>query len=126
MGAYFADRIRLFEKSSRLKKAQSIFADWTKKYGSFAVFISRLVGYIRPWSSYLAGLGEIKFIPFVTYNVLGSTVIIILSMLVLGGAVEIWKNVPNLRPLAVPLFLLFFFGFWIGLFIYRKLKLRQK
>jgi membrane protein DedA with SNARE-associated domain len=121
-GRFFADRIKMIKNSSRLKKAQVIFSNWTEKYGSFAVFISRLVGYIRPWSSYLAGIGEIKFLPFIIYNILGSMVIIVLSMLVLGGAVEIWNNMPGLRVLAVPLFLIFFFGFWIGLWIYQKVK----
>lgn len=125
-GRYFAGRIKMIEKSSRLKRAQKIFGDWNKKYGSFAVFISRLVGYIRPWSSYLAGIGEIKFPLFIFYNITGSALIIIISMFVLGGAVEIWQAYPTLRPLAAVLFLIFFFGFWVGLWIYNYYRRKKK
>jgi membrane-associated protein len=125
-GRYFADRIKMIERSSRLKKAQAVFSNWNIKYGSFAVFISRLVGYIRPWSSYLAGLGEIKFSLFIIYNILGSAIIIILSMLVYGFVVEILRTSPNSRPYAVPILIFFSLGFWIILYIYQKIKAKKK
>ena len=122
LGKFFAGRIKFLNKSSNLPRAQKVFEVWMNEYGSFAVFISRLIGYIRPWSSYLAGIGEIKFIPFLLYNITGSALIIVLTMFVLGGAVEIWQAHPLLRPLAIVLFLIFFFGFGVGLWIYRKVK----
>lgn len=123
LGKYFAGNIHHIKKpSSNLKHAQEVFAKWMKKYGVAAVFVSRLVGYVRPWSSYLAGIGEIKFIPFIIYNVVGSAIIVAISMLTLGAATEIYMRYPVFRPIAVGLFLLFFFGFWIVLFTYRKLK----
>ncbi|MCX6809742.1 MAG: DedA family protein [Candidatus Berkelbacteria bacterium] len=127
LGRYFADRIHLINQdSSRLKKAQTIFAKWMKKYGDFAVFISRLVGYIRPWSSYLTGIGEIKVLPFLFYNILGSAVIILITMLTLSGAVGLWRNYPFLRPFSIILFFIFFFGFWIGLGIYNRIKAKTR
>jgi len=122
LGRFFADKIKFLKESSGLKRSQKTFHGWMKKYGSFAVFISRLIGYVRPWSSYLAGIGEIKLVPFLLYNIAGSALIIVLTLIVLGGAVEIWRAYPLLRPLAVILFCIFFFGFWIGLWIYNKLK----
>lgn len=122
LGRYFAGKIKLLHRSARLKSAQLIFSRWTDKYGNLAVLISRLVGYIRPWSSYLAGLGEIKPTTFFIYNILGSMVIIIFTMLILGGAVEIWRGYPELRVLAIPLFLIFLFSFWIGVYVYNRNK----
>lgn len=122
LGKFFCGKIKFLDNSSSLKSAQKVFKVWMKKYGSFAVFISRLIGYIRPWSSYMAGIGEIKFVPFLLYNIAGSALIIILTMVVFGGAVEIWQTHPLLRPLAIILFLIFFFGFWVGLWIYKRVK----
>ena len=122
LGTHFAGRIKLYDGSNRIKKAQEVFHIWLEKYDSFAVFISRLVGYIRPWSSYLAGIGEVKIVPFLIYNILGSIVIFSITMAVLGGVVEVWQTYPILRPLAVVIFLLLFIGFWIGLGIFSKAK----
>lgn len=126
MGRFFADKIKFLNESSNLKRAQKVFKGWMKKYGSFAVFISRLIGYIRPWSSYLAGIGEIDFLPFIFYNITGSALITVLTMLVLGTAVKLWQVYPFMRPVAIVLFIIFFFGFWVGLGIYRKVKGRKK
>lgn len=121
VGKYSYNFIDL-NKNSKRKVAKKIFDDWMNKYGNWAVFFSRVIGYIRPWSSYIAGLSKMKFWNFIFYNILGSAVIILLTMLVLGSAVEIWQRYELFRPIAIALFLLFFFGFWIGLFIYRKFK----
>jgi len=100
-------------KSSRLKRAQGVFSAWLSKYGDSAVFLSRVVGYVRPWSSYLAGVGEIKISSFLIYNILGSVVIIVLSMLVAGSLVEVWRRFDFLRPYLIIVSLIFFFGFWV-------------
>ena len=125
-GKYFADKIRhIHEKSSRVKRAQETFAHWMKKYGDAAVFVSRVVGYVRPWSSYLAGIGEIKFLPFIIYNVLGSAVIIALSMVTLGTFVELWRRFDYLRPYIVAILLISFFGFWIYIGLRSKFKKKK-
>jgi len=127
IGRYFADKIKhIHAKSSRLKRSQEIFARWMKKYGDLAVLISRLVGYVRPWASYLAGIGEIRFVPFIVYNIIGSAVIIALSMAMLGVVVELWRNYGFLRPyLAVALFFSFA-GFWIYIVLYPKYRGKKK
>ncbi|MDP3014752.1 MAG: DedA family protein [Candidatus Subteraquimicrobiales bacterium] len=127
IGRYFADKIKhIHVKFSRLKRSQEIFARWMKKYGDLAVFISRLVGYVRPWASYLAGIGEVRFIPFMIYNIAGSAIIIALSMATLGVVVELWRSYGFLRPyLAVALFFSFV-GFWIYIMLYSKYKEKKK
>lgn len=125
-GKYFADKIKhIHERFSRLKRAQETFARWMKKYGDMAVFISRLVGYVRPWSSYLAGIGEIKFVPFIIFNVLGSAVIIALSMATLGVVVELWRHYGFLRPYIAVISILLFFGFWVYLVFASKFKKKK-
>lgn len=121
VGKYFSNFVDL-NKSSKRREAKKIFDDWMKKYGNWAVFISRVIGYIRPWSSYIAGFSKMKFWHFIFYNILGSAIIILLTMLVLGSAVEIWQRYEFFRPIAIALFLVFFFGFWIGVYLYRKFK----
>lgn len=123
LGRYFADKIKYIKSDkSRLKVAQLTFSKWMSKYGNFAVFISRLVGYIRPWSSYLAGMGEVKPLPFIFYNVTGSAAIILITMVFLGGVVELWKRFSFLRPTIAILSLVMFFGFWIFISLYTRRK----
>ena len=127
IGKFFADRIKKIRKeTSRAKAAQETFARWMKKYGDLAVFISRLVGYVRPWSSYFAGIGEIKFLPFIFYNVLGSAANIALSMLTLGLIVELWRKYGFLRPYIAVILILAFFAFWLWLAFYAKYKKARK
>lgn len=125
-GRYFADKIKhIHEKSSRLKRSQEIFARWMKKYGDLAVFISRLVGYVRPWASYLAGIGEIKFVLFIIYNVLGSAIIIALSMATLGIVVELWRRYIFLQPYIAIIMILSFIGFWFYLALDHRFKRKK-
>lgn len=126
IGTRFAKKIKKITKeNSRLKEGQKMFVAWMKRYGSFAVFISRLVGYARPWSSYFAGIGEIGFWPFIFYNVTGSAIIIAISMVVLGSIVELWKRFVNLRPLIIILLIASFVGFWVYLGIRSLIKKRK-
>lgn len=125
-GRYFADKIKLIrQNSSRLKRSQEIFARWLKKYGDLAVFISRLVGYVRPWASYLAGIGEIRFIPFIIFNILGSAVIIALTMATLGVVVELWRRYIFLQPYIAIVMVLLFVGFWVYLALAPRLKKKK-
>jgi len=118
IGIYFAGRIKsISDQRSKIKHSQEIFVGWMKKYGDAAVFVSRVFGYVRPWASYFAGIGEIKFWPFLIFNFLGSVVITILSMLTLGVIVNIWGRFDFLRPYIAVVSIFTFFGFWIYLVV---------
>lgn len=122
-GKYFADKIKHTHKNSyKLKNAQKTFSRWMEKYGILAVFLSRLIGYVRPWSSYIAGIGEVKFIPFIIFNLSGSIFIILLTMFVLGTVVNLWSGYVFLRPYIIAVLLLSFFGFWAWLALHPKRK----
>ena len=121
VGRFFAGKIKRAERRiPRIWRAQKVFSLWMMKYGSAAVFISRLVGYIRPWSSCFAGIGEISFLPFIFYNILGSAVNILLAMAVMGVVTEIWVVYAPARPYIAALFVLAFVGFWFGLAVCGK------
>jgi membrane protein DedA with SNARE-associated domain len=113
VGRYLSGKVKAIETDKfGLKRAQQTFSKWMSKYGDVAVFISRLIGYVRPWSSYLAGAGEIKFLPFLFYNVTGSAVITLLSMFVLKYVYFLWGSYPSLRIPIIVVMIILFFGFW--------------
>ncbi len=126
LGKYFAGRIKHLDNQNGLKKSQRVFELWMKKYGSFAVFLSRVIGYVRPWSSYLAGIGEIKFVPFIFYNILGSGVIIAVTMLFFGYLFSLWQSYDFLRPLVFAMILISSVGFWVWFAILDRIRRKAK
>lgn len=127
VGRYLSGKIKTLEFDKfGLKRAQHTFTVWMKKYGDLAVFISRLIGYVRPWSSYLAGAGEIKFLPFIIYNIAGSSLIIIMSMFVLKYVYLLWDNFPVLRTFIAIVMFILFFGFWFWFWFAARKKHKNK
>ncbi len=126
LGRFFSGKIKHLDNHSGLKKSQQVFAKWMDKYGSFAVFLSRVIGYVRPWSSYLAGIGGIRFAPFIFYNILGSAVIIAITMLFFSSLFTLWQTYDFLRPLIFILIIVSSIGFWVWLAAINKIKQRSK
>jgi len=59
---------------------QAKIAGWYRKHGVLAVFVTKLIGQVRPWSSYVAGAAEMDFWPFVGATILGTIVLNALSL----------------------------------------------
>ena len=62
------------QNGKKMSAIQEKIAGWYKKHGILAVFFARLIGQVRPWSSYVAGAAEMEFWPFVIVTTLGSAV----------------------------------------------------
>jgi len=124
-GKHFADNVRFMNRHQGLKRAQDKFAQWMKRYGNFTVFISRLIGYVRPWSSYLAGIGEIKILPFLFYNITGSAVIILVNMLFYGSLFSLWGTYEFLRPLVFVIIIFSSIGFWVWVSLFSKIRKKK-
>lgn len=99
--------------------------EWFRKYGIWAVFLSRLVPVARSLISLPAGLTRMRMLPFTLLTFAGS---FIWSLgLAYGGYIlgENWETLRRLmRPLDIPILLTI--TLVLGIFIYRRIRLRNR
>jgi len=65
---------------------------WYAGYGHATVFGARLVGQVRPWASYAAGLGEVRPLPFIIWTALGSAAHATIVLKLLDTGFTIWQT----------------------------------
>lgn len=74
IGKFFGERLfrnprsKIFNRK-HLDKAHHFY----EKYGSETIIIARFVPIIRTFAPFVAGMGEMKYVKFMTYNVVGAT-----------------------------------------------------
>jgi len=123
VGHYFRDRRHnLPINNESAGQAQDKLDVWFSKYGNITVFLSRLIGYVRPWSSYLAGIARTSFWPFFFYTFLGTFVFNVISLSVTGTLTALWRHHPAFRAIMVLFFILSF----AAIFIYNHAQKRAK
>lgn len=111
----FNDENRLL-KEAHLEKGQAFFA----KHGSKSVFFGRYIGFLRPMTAFIAGLGKMSFRRFIILDILSAatwTIIHLMAGYFFGqalGLVKIWLNRLEMFTLAAAiLFGLFYFLKWL-------------
>jgi len=108
--------------SQRFLRTRERLEKWYARYGNATVFLTRFVGYVRPWASFVAGFAKVGFWPFVTWTFLGSLIFNIICLQVTGLLVAGWRRYSEYHlPIAVLLFFTFF-----GFLIYEVLKLLRE
>ena len=101
--------IAKLSKSNKIKQIDQKLKKWYNQYGTLTVFLTRFVGYIRPWSSFVAGLAEVKFWPFLLWTALGSLIFNIICLYFSGILIAVWRRYESLHlVIATSMFLLFF------------------
>lgn len=63
---------RHMQKRPRFIQASQAIHKWYEKHGKATIFATRFIGYVRPWSSMVAGFAHIDFKSFVLYTLAGS------------------------------------------------------
>jgi len=101
-----------FKENKALIKAKSKIELWYSKYGSFTNFITRLVGYVRPWSSLVAGFGKENIYLFLLFTFLGTVIFNIVVLLFSGVILYLWQSNPIFKYLISAGFIFFFAGIW--------------
>jgi len=100
--SYFLGR-RVSEKyltgESQLSKIQKKIENWYQKHGPVTVFACRLIGYVRPWSSFVAGVARINFTMFLIFTVLGTVVLNVVALAITDYVVYAWINYEEMRVL---------------------------
>lgn len=113
-------------KNKKVIEVHTKLIKWYKKYGNLTIFLTRFVGYVRPWSSFVAGFAEVKFWPFVFWTALGSFLFNIILLYLSEILILIWRKYEIYHFVIAIIMFLFFFA----LIIYELLKLavtkRQK
>lgn len=95
--------------------------NWYERYGNITVFATRFIGYVRPWSSLVAGFARINWLPFLFWTLLGSLIFNIIVLEFTLYFLEWWHQFGTLlRYLAIGLFLLSFTAIYWGQYFWRR------
>ena len=105
--------VKRFKHNKALISAQSRIEKWYQKYGSATIFITRLVGYVRPWSSLIAGFGKENFWKFLGWTALGTVIFNTIALLFSSSILYFWENYPVARYIIGSGFIFFFAGAWL-------------
>lgn len=95
---------------SKLQVTNQKIMGWYDKYGSATVFATRLIGYVRPWSSLVAGAAHFPFFSFLWWTLLGTMLFVYPTMQATGLLVRLWEEYPGLHILISIVALLLFLG----------------
>jgi membrane protein DedA with SNARE-associated domain len=104
--------------TKQLNHTQITLQKWYARYGSPTVFVTRVIGYVRPWSSSVAGLARMPFFPFLLYTTLGTILLNIVCLAFAELFMHYWYAYPLARPVIV-------FSFAIGVLYLVLQKLRR-
>lgn len=87
--------VRRLRGSDALVRARNWLHRWYEHHGSVTVFVARLVGYVRPWASIVAGMAEVPGPAFVAWTAAGSVVYAIVALKVTGVGFWAWDAFPG-------------------------------
>lgn len=124
--AYFIGfRLRLLgdhflARSQKFIQTRAKLEQWYKQYGIVIVLAARLIGYVRPWASLVAGFAEFSFWPFLLWTFIGTLLIVYPSMKATALLVLIWNRYPGSHIFISVIMLFSFFG--VLLFVHRRQK----
>lgn len=83
LGYYATEAVQQrLNKTGGFSKIQEKIEKWYLKYGSITIFVTRIMGHIRPWSSFVAGIGRFNRLYFAIWTIIGSAVWAIITMLI--------------------------------------------
>lgn len=105
--------MRRLKNGSGLRHALEWLDRWYERHGDATVFGARLIGQVRPWASYAAGLGEVRLAPFVVWTTLGSALQALAALKLAELGFVAWDAFPRLRAAGVIIIAAVFWGAFI-------------
>ncbi|MBU0610486.1 MAG: VTT domain-containing protein [Armatimonadetes bacterium] len=82
---------------------------WYARYGALTVLFGRLMGHVRPWASFIAGLSQVDPRTFWLWTVVGTFIFTAVTMWVTAVGWQFWLAYPQWRmPLIVGMLLVFY------------------
>ncbi|MGQ9532801.1 MAG: DedA family protein [Desulfotomaculales bacterium] len=113
---------RRFADNQEFLKTRRKLQDWYARYGALTVFVTRFIGYVRPWSSFVAGFARVNLLSFTFWTALGSLLFNVLLLEFTRYLICIWQSYVNLHAV-IAVTLVLSFG---GLLIWKILRGRKK
>lgn len=99
-------------------KAREKLQGWYARYGPVAILFGRLVGQVRPWASFIAGLSQVSALTFWLWTVAGTVIFTVITLWVTAVGWQFWQAHAAWRtPLIVGMLLIFY-----GLPLYKLLE----
>ncbi|MFA6081955.1 MAG: DedA family protein [Patescibacteria group bacterium] len=114
---------RFFERNEKLQNAKIRIKEWYDKWGIITILFTRNFGYVRPWSSLIAGFAQMPFWPFLIWTIIGSFIFSFISLTITKYLLVIWQNYPETHIIISIAAGFLFFGliaFELGKKIYEK------
>lgn len=105
------------QENHKIQMVHNKLTNWYKKYGTLTVFLTRFVGYVRPWSSFVAGFADVPFWPFILWTTLGSLIFNILALYFSNIFIAIWRTYAQYHVLIILIATCLFFAYFIYLVI---------
>ncbi len=102
--------LRYARKGGRLERTMAWLDDWFQRHGILTILVARLVGYVRPWASIAAGLGDVRFAPFVLWTTIGTAAHVAVALWLAQAGFWFWDAYPRLRIALVVIVALVFWG----------------
>jgi membrane protein DedA with SNARE-associated domain len=99
---------------------------WYGRYGALTILFGRLVGHVRPWSSFVAGLSGVPVLPFACWTLVGTVIMVALSMWVTAIGYEYWQANRHLTAPIIIAMLVIFYGLPLAKIIQHLWKRRQQ
>lgn len=108
-----------------LKRAQKTLEHWYKYFGDWIIFLARIIGYVRPWSSFFAGAANARISKFIGLTLIGTVIHVILSIYATIFLFNIWSKYPALHLLIALTMLFLIFGGLIYAQAHQAIKKRK-
>lgn len=121
--------MRHARRSDGLTRTVEWLHTWFARHGAVTILVARLVGYVRPWASFAAGLGEVPLLPFVAWTALGTAIHVALALWMVQAGFWFWDAYPGLRVAVVVVLALIFWGAFFYAAIrtaYRRVAARRR
>jgi len=116
---------RRFSHSKRMMRTRDRMQRWYSQYGPFAIVFGRLVGQVRPWASFVAGMAQVPPVPFWIWTVVGSIAYTFAAMWVTEWGWVLWQKYPHMQVAMVVAVIAVFYGS-AGFAITHKLMQRRR
>ncbi|HOX41662.1 MAG TPA: DedA family protein [bacterium] len=102
--------IERLKRNGRVQETHDKLESWYQKYGNLTVFLTRFVGYVRPWSSFVAGFAGVKFWQFFLWTTLGSLIFNIICLYFSGVFILIWRKYAVYHVALISIMAILFFA----------------
>jgi len=96
--------------------------EWYKKYGNITIFLTRMTGYVRPWSSLVAGFAGVKFKTFFVWSLIGTIIFNVITLYISNILLILWERYSAYQYIFITVSVLIF----IIIFVYYPISIYKK